>query len=125
MQYRAGILLFALIAVLTPAHPSLAADYPTKPITLINPNAPGGGHDAVAREHLAHPADAADIRVAVFLAEAQPFAQVRPHDVPVQHFHLQPSSAQFGFYDLRYCALARPGQAREPEDETLCHFAAP
>ena len=49
MHYRGGILLFALIAVLTPAIPSLAADYPTKPITLINPNAPGGGHDAVAR----------------------------------------------------------------------------
>jgi len=49
MMYRAGILLFALIAALVPAIPSLAADYPTKPITLINPNAPGGGHDAVAR----------------------------------------------------------------------------
>ena len=49
MRYRVGILLFALIAALVPAIPSLAADYPTKPITLINPNAPGGGHDAVAR----------------------------------------------------------------------------
>jgi tripartite-type tricarboxylate transporter receptor subunit TctC len=27
----------------------MAADYPTKPITLINPNAPGGGHDVVGR----------------------------------------------------------------------------
>ena len=49
MQHRAGILLFVLIAALAPANPSPAADYPTKPITLINPNAPGGGHDAVAR----------------------------------------------------------------------------
>ena len=49
MQHRAVILLFALIAALAPASPSPAADYPTKPITLINPNAPGGGHDAVAR----------------------------------------------------------------------------
>ena len=49
MRYRMGIILFALIAALAPANPSPAADYPTKPITLINPNAPGGGHDAVAR----------------------------------------------------------------------------
>jgi tripartite-type tricarboxylate transporter receptor subunit TctC len=49
MQYRAGILFIALITGLAPATPSLAADYPTKPITLVNPNAPGGGHDAVSR----------------------------------------------------------------------------
>lgn len=28
---------------------SMAADYPTKPITVISPMAPGGGHDLVAR----------------------------------------------------------------------------
>jgi tripartite-type tricarboxylate transporter receptor subunit TctC len=49
MRYRAGIVLFVLIASWPPATLSLAADYPTKPITLINPNAPGGGHDAVSR----------------------------------------------------------------------------
>jgi tripartite-type tricarboxylate transporter receptor subunit TctC len=49
MTHRATILFIALVAGLTPVIPSAAADYPNKPITLINPNAPGGGHDAVAR----------------------------------------------------------------------------
>src|SRR5512139_251368 len=49
MRYRKLVLLVALAVVAAPAGPSPAADYPTKPITLINPNAPGGGHDAVAR----------------------------------------------------------------------------
>ncbi len=49
MNYRAGVLLALIAVVVFPAGPSRAADYPTKPITLINPNAPGGGHDAVAR----------------------------------------------------------------------------
>ncbi len=38
-----GIFVLAMVNV------SLAADYPTKPITLINPNPPGGGHDVVGR----------------------------------------------------------------------------
>jgi len=38
------IVLFAAIAGV-----SFAADYPTKPITLINPMAPGGSHDVLGR----------------------------------------------------------------------------
>ncbi len=49
MRFFASILALALVAAGAPAIPAAAADYPAKPITLINPNAPGGGHDAVAR----------------------------------------------------------------------------
>jgi tripartite-type tricarboxylate transporter receptor subunit TctC len=35
--------------ILTVASSSPGADYPTKPITIISPMAPGGGHDLVAR----------------------------------------------------------------------------
>ncbi len=49
MKKRTRIVSISLMVSLTLATVSLAADYPTKTITLINPNAPGGGHDAVAR----------------------------------------------------------------------------
>ena len=38
-------LTFALLA----GNASVAADYPTKPITIVSPMAPGGGHDLVGR----------------------------------------------------------------------------
>ena len=37
------------IIILLMVSSSMAADYPTKPITVISPMAPGGGHDLVAR----------------------------------------------------------------------------
>ncbi len=49
MKKRTGIVLILLILSLTLVNLSLAAEYPTKTITIINPNAPGGGHDVAAR----------------------------------------------------------------------------
>jgi tripartite-type tricarboxylate transporter receptor subunit TctC len=49
MKNRTRIVSLVVMVSLTLATAVLAADYPTKTITLINPNAPGGGHDAVAR----------------------------------------------------------------------------
>lgn len=49
MKSRTRIVLISLISILTLVNLSLAAEYPTKPVTLINPNAPGGGHDVAAR----------------------------------------------------------------------------
>ena len=49
MKYRAGILLISVHLNPDPVNLSLAAEYPTKTITIINPNAPGGGHDVAAR----------------------------------------------------------------------------
>src|SRR3989339_242341 len=41
--------LSVLVMLLLIAAPTWAADYPTKPITIISPMAPGGGHDLVGR----------------------------------------------------------------------------
>ena len=46
--FKGPVCCISLISVLAPS-PSFAAEYPAKTITIINPNAPGGGHDAVAR----------------------------------------------------------------------------
>ena len=41
----------ALITIFTLAitHVSVSAEYPTKPVTLISPMAPGGMHDVIGR----------------------------------------------------------------------------
>lgn len=44
-----GIVLLSLLLILLLVNLSLAAEYPTKTVTIINPNAPGGGHDVAAR----------------------------------------------------------------------------
>jgi tripartite-type tricarboxylate transporter receptor subunit TctC len=48
---RKGIFLDVICStfILIMASSSLGADYPAKPITIISPMAPGGGHDLVAR----------------------------------------------------------------------------
>ena len=43
----AGIVV--VLSVLVTGVTALAADYPTKPVTLINPMAPGGSHDVLGR----------------------------------------------------------------------------
>src|SRR6187402_3327126 len=47
MQRRAALVL--ALALLGAGNGALAADYPTKPIKIVVPYAPGGGADAVAR----------------------------------------------------------------------------
>lgn len=48
---KKGLLMTAVLlsCLLLPLGFAAAADYPTKPITMISPMAPGGGHDFVAR----------------------------------------------------------------------------
>ena len=41
--------IVAVLSVLVTGASVLAADYPTKPVTLINPMAPGGSHDVLGR----------------------------------------------------------------------------
>ena len=43
------IIVTSAILVLALTFPSVAADYPTKAITIINPNAPGGQFDVLGR----------------------------------------------------------------------------
>ena len=45
----AGILIFVLVCGV-----SMAADYPRRPITLVNPSAPGGSNDVIGRIFAAH-----------------------------------------------------------------------
>lgn len=44
-----GIVFISLLLILFLVSLSPAADYPAKTVTIINPNAPGGGHDVAAR----------------------------------------------------------------------------
>ncbi len=49
MKQRTLLSFTCLTFVLLAINVSTAADYPAKPITIISPMAPGGGHDLVAR----------------------------------------------------------------------------
>lgn len=49
MKKRAGLILISLTLGLILVNLPLAAEYPMKTITIINPNPPGGGHDVAAR----------------------------------------------------------------------------
>jgi tripartite-type tricarboxylate transporter receptor subunit TctC len=49
MKRTIGIVITQVIFILAVVGVSLAADYPTKPITLINPMPPGGTLDLQAR----------------------------------------------------------------------------
>jgi tripartite-type tricarboxylate transporter receptor subunit TctC len=48
-QCLAASLAAAVVAALAGAHPAMAQEFPTRPITLIVPYTPGGGNDAMAR----------------------------------------------------------------------------
>lgn len=49
MKRALGAILLCLMLILLSVNLSGAADYPTKPITIINPNAPGGQFDVIGR----------------------------------------------------------------------------
>src|SRR4051794_4760255 len=69
---------------------------------------------AVAREQLTDKADAPDVFVAVLLAEAQSFGEMRANYVAIQHLYPGPLLAQPQFQRARNRALARAAHAREP-----------
>jgi tripartite-type tricarboxylate transporter receptor subunit TctC len=48
-QRRSTMILAASLAILARAPPTLAADYPTKPVQIINQAAPGSGTDVLGR----------------------------------------------------------------------------
>lgn len=49
MKRSLNIIAMGVILISLLSRVSLAADYPTKPVTLVNPMSPGGSHDVVGR----------------------------------------------------------------------------
>ena len=66
----------------------------------------GDGARARARDELRHEADAANVGVAIFFGEAEPFGQVHAHLVAVERLDVQPA--------LRDLAREHRGQGRFP-----------
>src|SRR5690349_4868934 len=81
-----------------------------------------GGHYgdcAIAGEQFADEADAADVSVAIFLAEAQALAEVLAHHVAIQHLNFRTGVTQAFFDDRGDGALARAGEPGEPQRKAL------
>ena len=72
---------------------------------------------AVAREELRDEADAKDVGVAVLPREPEALRQVGAHHIPIQMVNEDASTLDLRPDDLGDGALARAGQAREPEGE--------
>jgi hypothetical protein len=85
-----------------------------------------GGRDrarARAGDELGDETDAADVRIAIFLREAEPFREVRPHFVAVERFDVQAAPRDLSREHGAQSGLSRTGQPRKPNDETtLRHF---
>src|SRR5262249_25043767 len=80
------------------------------------------GHDrrdAVSREEVRHEPDPQDVRVAVLLREAEPFGEVRPDDVAVEELDLHAAPTDLRQQHLGERRLPGPGEAGEPDRETL------
>src|SRR5262245_61189931 len=76
------------------------------------------GHDVVAREQCRHEADAADVRVAVFLGEAEPLREVLTHLVAVEQLDSPATGPQPRTDQLRDRALSGDRQSGEPQAAT-------
>jgi hypothetical protein len=74
---------------------------------------------AVSHDLGGHEADAPDVGVAVFLAEAQALRQVRAHHVAVEHGDVAPALQEKGGEDLRGGGLAGAAQPGEPDAHPL------
>src|SRR5438552_1021479 len=62
-----------------------------------------------------HPADPADVRLAVLFREPEPFRQVLAHLVPVEPLDLATAALELGADDLGDRGLAGAGEPGEPE----------
>src|ERR1700730_5241909 len=74
--------------------------------------------DSIALEQVSHEADAADVRVAVFLREAEALRKIRANDVAVQRFEgmaRRPNALLEYSRDRGFAGAREPG---EPDDET-------
>ena len=89
--------------------------------------ADGGGHRAGAApgEQLGDVADAADVRVAIFLREAEALGEVRANLVPVEHLDGDAPRTNLGREHGSEGALARATETGEPDHETVRHGALP
>ena len=74
---------------------------------------------AVPRDLGGDETDAADIDVAVFLAEAQALREMGTHHITVEDRHLATVFQQQHGQDIADRRFARAAQAREPEADTL------
>src|SRR5262245_11331909 len=92
-------------------------------VTYVAVGGNGGrdGDHTVAGEHFAHPSDAADVDVAVLLAEAEAFGEVGAYHVAVKDFDLSAERAQTLFEQVGDGALPRPGHSGEPDSESFMH----
>src|ERR1035437_5813591 len=66
--------------------------------------------------------DAADVLIAIFLAEAEAFRQMGAHRVAIEHFHPRAELAQFQFQQAGDGAFTRAAHAGEPQCESFVHF---
>src|SRR5690606_25650318 len=89
---------------------------------LVRGDRGGHGDHAVARQQAANEADATNVGVAVFLAEAESLGEVRANDVAVENLNLGTAVFELLLKNVGDGGLARTGQTGEPECKAfMCH----
>ena len=91
--------------------PHLVAHYP------VGRNGSGHGDDAIAGKEARDEADSPDVDVAVFFGERESLRDVLSHLVAVEQFDTMAARPQLLHDDLGDGALARAGEAGEPQTE--------
>ena len=79
----------------------------------------GDRADPVARQHVGHKTDAADVGVAVLFREAQTFGKVGAHDVAVEYFDGGAALDEDRSDVLSKGGFAGTGKAGEPKDKAV------
>ncbi len=104
-------------------HLNKIADLLAGPSASLAVRGDGGGNAgySVAREQATDKSDTLDVRIAIFAAEAKPFAQMCAYDIAIEHLNLEFLLSQSLLNMPGKGTFAGAGEAGKPDSKACCH----